>query len=575
MRRADKHAAVSARRRIPVEHQQARLQEVADFLERDRTNRRHRPKIREHAKDAPRPAQHTRRQVRQPIEPFTPVGRLRPVAERIDDRQGELAEVAQIPLIAEDRGAARRIHLLAFELRQPQAVLRREAVEPAPPPLFPFRPIGAADHRRLDDQLFPFPGRAERTGDDGFLVGIGRNRARRSVRLGRIARGAGKPRIDLVVRNCFPRRRRRVKPRHLAEREVLVEAFRREFLARTREQGDEGAPGRIRTPRAAIEVCRRASPLERVLDEAKVLAGAAKADCHFVEANAGFRLVEGAARNLERLACFSGRRKQADIAGPRPRWRRQWGEDVAPQPSQVGFRVGVVVDTRDRHAFRFERRDRRFVSGGDGEQRSGRPPAHREREPALGGRRQRHVDHEQRTAGPASRRPRIGRRLEQRGTVGDRRSPQLVVDAFQQPGQIRQRVRCGRRRNQRRRRNAGETKFVQCPGERRRKAGHLRHGREIRQLAAAKRVERRPRRHGLGVRGGACDLSRSANRDGGRAGRELGQTESVQTECGALERHRAGEVVGGAACGGDDEQFGVGRKTGGKGTSGADARLRG
>ena len=49
MGRSDEHAAVPPWRWIPVERQQTRLQKIADLLQRDRPDRRHRSKIGEHA----------------------------------------------------------------------------------------------------------------------------------------------------------------------------------------------------------------------------------------------------------------------------------------------------------------------------------------------------------------------------------------------------------------------------------------------------------------------------------------------------------------------------------------------
>ena len=96
MRTADEDAPVAIGRRLLVERPQSLRENVARFLERDRTDGAHRAQLAEHAQHARRPAQHARRQVAEPLDPFAPRRAGRPRRERFDDRQRERREVRQI-----------------------------------------------------------------------------------------------------------------------------------------------------------------------------------------------------------------------------------------------------------------------------------------------------------------------------------------------------------------------------------------------------------------------------------------------------------------------------------------------
>ena len=74
--------------------------------------------------------------------------------------------------------------------------------------------------------------------------------------------------------------------RHLREGEILGEADGRQALDRAAEDREERATGGVRPPRAAIEPGVDAGPLERVLDQAQVLARRAEEDRNLVEADA-------------------------------------------------------------------------------------------------------------------------------------------------------------------------------------------------------------------------------------------------------------------------------------------------
>ena len=176
MGRSDEHAAVPPWRWIPVERQQTRLQKIADLLQRDRPDRRHRSKIGEHAQHPAGAAEDTGREIRESIEPFAPRGVGGPVTKRVDDRQRERAQMPQVSKIPRDGAAAGRLRFFPIDFCQAHTILGGEPVEPPPPTPFPLGAIDSADDCRFDNQLFPFPRRAQRAGHDRLVFGVGKNR---------------------------------------------------------------------------------------------------------------------------------------------------------------------------------------------------------------------------------------------------------------------------------------------------------------------------------------------------------------------------------------------------------------
>ena len=157
LRRADEDAAVTIRRRLLVERPQAFREDAAGLFERDRADRRHRPQLAEHPQDATRPAQHARRERGEALEPFAPRrgARPRPPARR--------RAAGRRPSGARDcrcraRAAPTRAEsgILTLRFAQLPVELAAQAAQPAPPA---FRI--AADHGRVDDQLFPLPRRPQ------------------------------------------------------------------------------------------------------------------------------------------------------------------------------------------------------------------------------------------------------------------------------------------------------------------------------------------------------------------------------------------------------------------------------
>ncbi len=165
-----------------------------------------------------------------------------------------MAEVPQIAFVPRD---TRRLRLVARQLDDPELIVGGQAVEPPPPAGLALRAAASTDDGRLDDELFPSPGRPQRAGHDGFLVGVDRRvrRVGRRVGIVRLVAGGKKFAEDLVARrHRIGRARSLGDPRDLAERKIFVEPLGGQPVDGRRQQGDERAAGRIGAPRAAIEV---------------------------------------------------------------------------------------------------------------------------------------------------------------------------------------------------------------------------------------------------------------------------------------------------------------------------------
>ncbi len=188
----------------------------------------------------------------------------------------------------------------------------------------------------------------------------------------------------------------RVAPRHLAEGQVLGEAARREVVRGAGEQRQEGPAGRIRASRAAREPRGHLGPLERLLERAPVGFGRANHERHLVERHATRRLVEDPARDLDGLAGFPRRREELDaVVGVAQRRDRR--EEETPDTSErADTRIaGGVVGLRDGRGQR-QQRDRAVVPGRYRRQRRGGSRRQGGDEIALRGRRERHVEQDDR-----------------------------------------------------------------------------------------------------------------------------------------------------------------------------------
>jgi len=116
MRRADENPSIPARRRLPVEHDEAIAKDVADFLDRHGTDRAHRPERRQRLDDAIGAPECALRQRQRTIEPLAPRRAIRPGGHIVHNRQRELAEVAQVLQVALESPDARGFGLLPFQL---------------------------------------------------------------------------------------------------------------------------------------------------------------------------------------------------------------------------------------------------------------------------------------------------------------------------------------------------------------------------------------------------------------------------------------------------------------------------
>ena len=213
VRAADEHAPVAVGRRLLVERPQAFGQHVASFLERDWTDGAHRAQLTEHAQYPRRPAQHSRGKLAESLEPFAP-GRLRgPRRERLDNRDREVREMGEVLAVALEAGELRRLRVLAQPFLADLRLIALAQPAQPPPPAFGI----AADDRRLHNQPFPLPRRAEPAfHDGGQIVGVNRvaigysddsvsifqrsrgpTPARTRSATSRLARAAGAPRCQV------------------------------------------------------------------------------------------------------------------------------------------------------------------------------------------------------------------------------------------------------------------------------------------------------------------------------------------------------------------------------------------
>ena len=253
-----------------------------------------------------------------------------------------MREVPEIALEARD---ARRLRLLPLQLLDPVAEVGREPVEAPAPARLALVARAAADHRRLDDQLFPLPRRSQRAGHDRLIV--------------RVDRLVGRPddllvRLDLVVgrsarfaavfagKHFVERPDRRQAPGAASVTRGTWPSDRyssKRFADSPSTAHDSSAtnarPGRIRPARAAIEVHRHAAARAGVLEQAEVLLRRAQKHGHLVERHAALRFVEHAPDDLHRLASFARRGEQHDVAGALTLGRALDLEHVPAQTIQI------------------------------------------------------------------------------------------------------------------------------------------------------------------------------------------------------------------------------------------------
>ncbi len=336
------------------------------------------------------------------------------------------------------------------------------------------------------------------------------------------------------------RRARLVGHGHLAERDVLGEAARRQAFGRAREQREKRAPRRVRRGGAAREPRGHARAAERALEQAGIRARRAQDDGHLVEADAAARLLEHAARDLDGLAALAGRGEEGDVVGPAE--ARRCGaalverEEVAAEAGEIVLPFFLLFLDRDHEAGAGERAqggERPLVAGRHGGERPRRGGRQRGHEAGLGRRLHGHVEQHERPidGNPGAARPdgADGRR-EQRRAIRDPRARQLRVEA---PGQLAQVAPGVAERVEGGGVHRAEAQVGQRGGQRARKAAEARDGRDVGQSVRLARVEGDARRHGLGAetRRGRQAAARELERRHPRG--ELPEAEAVQAERGA------------------------------------------
>ncbi len=119
--------------------------------------------------------------------------------------------------------------------------------------------------------------------------------------------------------------------------------------------------------RAAVEPGVDACPLERVLDQAEVLARRSQEHGDLVEPHASADFLENPTRDLHALAPFAGGREELDVS---ERLTCGWlpaGEERSPQRGQI--RVAGRLECLDRGLEPLEMVERREIAEGDGDER--------------------------------------------------------------------------------------------------------------------------------------------------------------------------------------------------------------
>ena len=92
----------------------------------------------------------------------------------------------------------------------------------------------------------------------------------------------------------------------------------------------------MRPAGAAIEPARNAGAIERVLEQADIVAGRSQHHRDLVEAHTGARLLQDPARDLDALAALARRGEEPHFAGRLAFRRLPSGEQVASQRREIG-----------------------------------------------------------------------------------------------------------------------------------------------------------------------------------------------------------------------------------------------
>ena len=327
---------------------------------------------------------HERLEVLQPLVPRRAVGQRR---QRADDGHGEGAKADEVADVALEACGAGRLGILGALLVGLHAQLGFEAAEA------PLPAIGAADHRRLDDEALPG---ARRGHDpvDVFLFHRSPDRRREVVLI--VQRRS----CQQLVLAAEPARLGvgDLHARRLTEREVLGEAARGEALARTGQQGEEGAAGGVGHLAAAGEPGEDACPAKGAVQQAGVRARRTQGHGHAVERHAAAGLDQNAPRDLYGLPSLARCGEEHDA--PLVRYPGRWTclafvarEQARLYAAERGSFVRLV-----RRGLGGQRGERAPVGGRTGGQRGATSTDQRRDEVALGGAHDGHIHQHERPA---------------------------------------------------------------------------------------------------------------------------------------------------------------------------------
>ena len=382
-------------RRIPLERRQPRDEHLPDFRDRDRPDRGHGPQLGEQLEHARRMPERARRQALETIQPLAPRRRLRQRRERVDERQGEAAQLVERREIAGDGGSLRRSRIVRHGFVAADGQLVGEPVEPPAPA------IGAADDRRLDEQPLPFPRgvavprswssssvQGRRRGCD---LGVTRPRGlvnqveQRQLSAGRASRLEERP----AATGSATGAPRCVAPRDLSERRGTrrIGGPTGPRPRRPRAPGTHGPWDPDVACRAHTRRARRPGRARARAVPSSCRACGARRPCHRTPRR-DRRLRQDASRDFDGFATFSGRREAHQVvrAVTRPADIR---EQIRADATQRGGRWALGRRVPSIAVAGREERQRALVAGGDREQRLRRERDQRRDESRFGRRRDR------------------------------------------------------------------------------------------------------------------------------------------------------------------------------------------
>ena len=297
--RSDEHRAVAADAARSLEAPEPIVQYQLHLVESDRADRRHRLELRERGEHRFAIAN---REINQRAQKFQPVGPSRVARRRLEHRENRNRHFAEMGEVKNSALDARCVRFVIANFRETRLELVAQTREPRTPP------IGAADHRRVDQQSLPSPRRARRSFNHGNRVGdisaLDRRRIAFNFKI-RLERHRREFRIGGNCRLVFARA---IGVGHLRERKILREAARREIFRGTAKQREHRAAAGLGAPRAAREVSWDISAGKRLLQVGRVADGVVQQHGDSIEGDAAPRLGIDSARDLDALVHLARRR---------------------------------------------------------------------------------------------------------------------------------------------------------------------------------------------------------------------------------------------------------------------------